>query len=114
MSNKIIKQQLNILNGQDLPITSRLKKLKKSPLDKVKENKVDEDKVLEENLKLLKKHAIIQKESKAARKKREIVAKNIEKQKEIIAEGAKKRRAAQLKKRKEQRTSKGLELGLLN
>jgi len=102
MSNKIIRQQLNILNGEELKVNNRLQKLK-SPLDKVIQNKVEEKDLLAENLKLLKKKAIIKKESKAAQKKRAIINENIEKENQKFVEKKKLQKKLSIKKKKEKK-----------
>ncbi|KAK5580411.1 hypothetical protein RB653_000428 [Dictyostelium firmibasis] len=79
MSNKVIKQQLKVLNGEEIRVNKRFQKLK-SPLDKVIKEKVDHDKILEQNLKMLRKKTIVSTESRAAQKKRDIIQSNINKE----------------------------------
>ncbi|EGC32757.1 hypothetical protein DICPUDRAFT_89068 [Dictyostelium purpureum] len=102
MSNKIIKQQLKILNGEELRVNKRFQKLK-SPLNKVIENKVDQDEVLKENLKLLQKKKVIKTESKAAQKKRDIINSNIEKENSKIQEKIRMNKRLQKQKKEKRR-----------
>ncbi|KAM9985869.1 hypothetical protein ACTFIV_004590 [Dictyostelium citrinum] len=102
MSNKVIKQQLKVLNGEELRVNKRFQKLK-SPLDKVIKQKVDQDKVLEENLKLLRKKTIVSSESRAAQKKRDIIQSNIQKENEKQQERKKVAKRLSQKKKNEKK-----------
>ncbi|KAF2073671.1 hypothetical protein CYY_005021 [Polysphondylium violaceum] len=121
MSNKIIRQQLNILNGEDLKVNNRLQKLK-SPLGmislcycrsyKIIQNKQEETDILAENLKLLRKKAIVRKESKAAQKKRSIISENIDKENQKIVDKKKLHKKLVIKKKKEKRLRNTLDSAL--
>ncbi|GAM17662.1 hypothetical protein SAMD00019534_008370 [Acytostelium subglobosum LB1] len=77
--SKIIKQQLSILNrDKDTDDNDkRVNKVYKSPLDIIREKKVDENEVLAANLALLRKKMTIKQKSKAAEKKRDIIDKAV-------------------------------------
>ncbi|KYQ90853.1 hypothetical protein DLAC_07724 [Tieghemostelium lacteum] len=101
MSNSIIRKQLQVLSGEKLKVP---KTKAKSPLDKIRKNKEEEPDILEENLNYLRKNAVLKKESVAAKKKRELVAVNLEKQKQKYLDSKKARVEKQRKKNANRKT----------